>query len=169
MAVDMLKLINGAFQLEASDIHLVTGAPPTFRVAGYLIPTDFAVMTPDGVRSCIEFLAGCSSHEVSDLNQVQKQANAVDFSCEIENVGRMRVHVFREKGNFGVNVRLISSSIPTVSRLGLPQVLIDICSRRGLTLVISIRTWGSPSRLTVGILLEISRTLTPKLPFSRNT
>ncbi len=135
MAVDMLKLINGAFQLEASDIHLVTGAPPTFRVAGYLIPTDFAVMTPDGVRSCIEFLAGCSSHEVSDLNQVQKQANAVDFSCEIENVGRMRVHVFREKGNFGVNVRLISSSIPTVSRLGLPQVLIDICSRRGLTLV----------------------------------
>lgn len=135
MAVDMLELITDAFNAKASDIHLVNGAPPTLRVAGRLIPTDLPMVTPDGVLDYVKLFAAYSSYGACDLQQIHKNSHAIDFSCEFEDIGRMRVHVFREKGNLGVNVRLISSSIPTVSQLELPQVLIDICSRRGLTLV----------------------------------
>lgn len=135
MAVDMLKLITDAFDADASDIHLVTGAPPTLRVAGRLVPTNLPVVTPCDVTDCVKFAAGNSSYGASALQEIRKSAHAIDFSSEIEGIGRMRVHVFREKGNLGVNVRLISSGIPTVDRLGFPRVLIDICSRRGLTLV----------------------------------
>ena len=135
MAVDMLELITYAFNVKASDVHLVTGAPPTLRVAGRLVSTNLPIVTFHDVLDAVKFLVKCSSYEVSGFEEILKNTHAVDFSCEIEGTGRMRVHVFREQGNLGVNVRFISSSIPTMNQLGLPQVLIDMCSRRGLILV----------------------------------
>lgn len=135
MALDILRLVTEAFGSGASDIHLVIGAPPTLRVAGRLISTGLPVVTPGDVKASVEFLAKTSPYGVTDIDQLAKSQYALDLSCEIEDTVRMRVHVFREKGNMGVNIRLISSSIPTVAGLGLPNVLVDICSRRGLVLV----------------------------------
>ncbi len=60
---------------------------------------------------------------------------AFDLSCEIENHGRMRVHIFHEKGGLGVSMRLIATQVPAVAELGIPNTLVNLCNRRGLILV----------------------------------
>ena len=135
MTVDVLRLIEDARRQGASDLHLVVGASPTLRVAGKLVPTEFPTMTPGDALDAIRGLVEISAHKDMDVDSLRNNRRALDISCEIQGEVRMRVHVFREKGNLGVNIRLISVEVPTVDELGLPPVLVDMCSRRGLVLV----------------------------------
>ncbi|MBI4349587.1 MAG: type IV pili twitching motility protein PilT, partial [Elusimicrobia bacterium] len=46
-------LIRKAMAQGASDIHLVAGLPPTFRIAGEIIATDEEPLTGDSARELI--------------------------------------------------------------------------------------------------------------------
>ncbi len=135
MPIDMLSLIGRAFREGASDIHLVRGAPPTLRVAGRLVPSSLSPVTSETLTEAIAFLAERTNRPEIAKEEVRDKEFAFDLSCQVENHGRMRVHIFHEKGSLGVSMRLIASQIPAVAELGIPPTLVDLCNRRGLILV----------------------------------
>ncbi len=51
---EVLSLLRAAVEREASDVHLVPGYPPTFRVHGRLEPVGGDVLDPDRLRDMIE-------------------------------------------------------------------------------------------------------------------
>ncbi len=135
MPIDMLGLISRAFREGASDIHIIKGAPPTLRIAGRLISSGLPLATDETLSEAVSYLAAHTSRPEIAKREVQDQEYAFDLSCEVEGLGRMRVHIFHEKGSLGVSLRLIASQVPAVAELGVPDTLVDLCSRRGLILV----------------------------------
>lgn len=135
MPIDMLGLISSAFREGASDIHIVKGASPTLRISGRLVSSGLPVVTNETLNEAVMYLAARSPHPEVAAEEVRSKQYAFDLGVEIEKVGRLRCHIFHEKGSLGVSLRLISARVPTVSELGLPDVLVNMCSRRGLILV----------------------------------
>ncbi len=135
MPIDMLSLVSTAFRSGASDIHIVKGAPPTLRLAGRLVSSGLPPVTSETLNEAIAFLAERTNRPEVAREEVRKKDYAFDLGCEIENLGRMRVHIFHEKGGLGVSIRLIASRIPAIAELGVPNTLVELCNRRGLILV----------------------------------
>ena len=59
-----------------------------------------------------------------------------DFSVSIESGERFRVNAYKQKGNFAIAIRTITSHIPDFDTLGLPEVLKTFTEKhKGLVLV----------------------------------
>ena len=59
-----------------------------------------------------------------------------DFSVSIESGERFRVNAYKQKGNFAIAIRTITSHIPDFDTLGLPEVLKTFAEKhKGLVLV----------------------------------
>jgi len=67
--------------------------------------------------------------------ELQSQGE-LDLSFSNPGLGRFRVNVYKQRGSYGIALRVVSLNIPTMEELGLPPVIRDLASRiRGLILV----------------------------------
>lgn len=122
-------LING-HNKGASDILLVTGSPPIYRINGELIRQGKErLMPPDTARMAKEVLS-------EDMWEVLAAKREVDLSYGIENVSRFRVNVFYQRSAISFAFRVIPRDIPTMEELGIPLILKNVVLRpHGLFLV----------------------------------
>src|SRR5690606_38339457 len=73
--------------------------------------------------------------------------------------GRFRVNVFKQRGEVGMVIRAIRSTIPTIEEMQLPQVLKDIImDPRGLVLIVGSTGSGKSTSLTSMIDYRTSAT-----------
>jgi len=128
--ITLQQLLEEMIQKKASDLHLVAGSPPVFRIDGNLTVTPYEAMTP----AMTEQLA------YSVLNDKQKKhfemEQELDFSFGISGLSRFRANLFLERGSVSMAVRAIPWEIRTFQELGLPPVVAELCMRpQGLVLV----------------------------------
>lgn len=114
----------------ASDLHLTVGVPPVLRIQGKLFATPFEALTPERVQSLI----------YSIMSEEQKQrfesTNELDFAFSLKSVGRMRINVYRQRGNVGVAIRAIPFQFKSFRELSLPPAVDHIVNlNKGLVLV----------------------------------
>jgi len=113
-----------------SDLHLKVGRPPLMRLSSDLLPSEFPPLSREDMESVLRTLVGAEGWErlLHDFE--------VDASYEIKDVARFRLNAFKERGQFGVALRVIPLVTPTIDGMGLPAVLKDICQApQGLVLV----------------------------------
>ena len=116
------SLLAKTVQLQASDLHLTVGAPPTFRVRGDLQAMAGAdQLSPDDVEKLIFELV---SEEQKDLLLTQKE---IDFSFAYGEESRFRVNAFHQRGYLAASLRRIPLTVPTMTELHLPKVLEEFC------------------------------------------
>ena len=122
-------LING-YNKGASDILLVTGSPPIYRINGELIRQGKErLMPPDTAKMAKEVLS-------EDMWEILADKREVDLSYGIENVSRFRVNVFYQRSAISFAFRVIPRDIPTMEELGIPLILKNVVLRpHGLFLV----------------------------------
>ncbi|KKR76122.1 MAG: Type IV pilus assembly protein, pilus retraction protein PilT, partial [Candidatus Curtissbacteria bacterium GW2011_GWD1_40_8] len=77
---------------EASDLHLITGAPAMIRIDGQLLPVSGALLTPEDTESLVFELL---SPEQKEMLLVNKE---LDFSFALGEVARFRVNAYFQKG-----------------------------------------------------------------------
>lgn len=124
------ELLKKAVKMDASDIHITVGVPPTMRINGKLVPYGNDKLTPDDTNTYVR--------EVLSEEQYNKynENGELDLSYAIQGVGRFRVNVYKQRGSDAIALRTIVPQIPTLERLGMPSVLKDMCQKtRGLILV----------------------------------
>lgn len=124
---DLLVLL---MEKGASDLHMTTGLPPTLRIDGEIVATNFERLTPDTCQRLIYSL----------LTDTQKEKfeskNELDLSFGIKGIGRVRMNVFRQRGSVAAALRAIPSKMLSFDELGLPPVIYEIVKlRSGLVLV----------------------------------
>ncbi|TCT16893.1 twitching motility protein PilT [Natranaerovirga pectinivora] len=124
------ELLIIAKENKASDLHLTVGRPPTIRINGNLKYAHSEKLSPQTTQELI----------MSILTEKQKdvleQKGEVDFSFSYTNIGRFRANVFRQRGSYGAAIRLVGTTIPSPSALGIPKTVVDLYNkRRGLILV----------------------------------
>ena len=146
-------------QRGASDLHLVAGAPPIFRIGGRLTRIDTPLSSDD-----IQSLLGAFT--TGRLRERLDEEGSADFSLRLGRTSadgdhrgwRFRVNVHRQRGTLAAAVRALPSSVPTLTELGLPATLGELTKpTRGLVLVCG-PTGAGKSTTLASMVNEINRT-----------
>jgi twitching motility protein PilT len=149
------KFLKFMVEQGASDFHATTGAAPSFRIRGSMVPASGGAATP------------FSSDDVMNLvAEIMPQRNAgefgesgdTDFAYELEGCGRFRVNVFRQRKGPGCVLRHIPTKLMTIEELGLPDAVTQLCAlSKGLVLVTG--PTGSGKSTTLAAMVDhINRT-----------
>ena len=128
--VSVVPFLRALVDSGGSDLHCKVGSPPRVRVDGVLRRLQVADLTADDTEHFVrEVLRG-------DLIETFAKTNEADFAYGIDDVGRFRVNVFRQRGMAGLVFRRVAVGAIPLEDLGLPQVLGPLSLEpRGLILV----------------------------------
>src|ERR1043166_3597124 len=124
------RLLSAAKEFDGSDLHLVTGVPPAFRVNGEIIIADEDALTEEEVARMAESL----------LNDQQKKKFEQEWelciSLRHKTAGRLRATFYRRNGHPELSFRFCGERIASREELGLPEKLDDLARRpNGLVLI----------------------------------
>ena len=141
------EILKTAHQHDASDIHLISGHPPMMRVHTVMTPMDCPILTPEAVEAAL--------HEMTAPEQraVFKERKDLDFSYQIEGLGRYRVNAHSQRGTIGLAMRAVKEKVPPLDDLNLPEVISRLTYLpRGLVLVTG--DTGSGKSTTLAAMIQ---------------
>ncbi|MCK5685268.1 type IV pilus twitching motility protein PilT [bacterium] len=125
------RILIEAVKEGASDIIFSVGKPPVLRIRGDLVNMQSEVCL-DSEQNHMYLYELLSNSEKEEFDETKE----IDFSYEINDIGRFRVNLYIQKGHAGGAFRLIPSSIPKLSSLGLPDIVKEfIHYKKGLILI----------------------------------
>ena len=127
---DLDEILIQSVKVKASDIHLTTGRPPSYRIDGVLAPIEGERLTPQMLEDILMPLM-----DVRHREELQNNGQT-DFAYAISGVGRFRVNVFKQRGTLASVMRSLPFNIPEPEELGIPAEVVEMTTRkRGLILV----------------------------------
>ena len=142
------KLLGGAADYGASDLHLIAGVPPAYRVNGEIILADEDALSPDEIRPMATAL----------LNDAQRKKFEQEWELCISllhsSAGRVRVTFYCRNGHPEMSFRFCGDRIPTREELGLPS-RIDEMARRPNGLFLITGPTGAGKTTTLNYLVDI--------------
>jgi twitching motility protein PilU len=130
----------------ASDLFFAPYAPAKIKIDGKIMPVNKLEMTPKMVKQ--------AALELMDENQLDifTRELEVDFAISESGLGRFRVNVFHQRGNVAMVLRYITSDMPVLDDLGMPEQLKDLVMlRRGLILMVGASGNGKSTTLAAMI------------------
>ncbi len=137
--LDLLKLLK---QKNGSDLFITVGFPPAMKIDGKVTPVSKQPLTPENAKAltyCIMNDRQLKEYEAT------KECN---FAIAPPGVGRFRCNSFIQQSHPGLVMRTITTEIPTLDSLGLPEVLKDICmTKNGLVIMVGGTGTGKSTSL----------------------
>src|ERR1017187_10449183 len=124
------RLLSAAADFDASDLHLIVGVPPAFRVNGEIIIADEDVLSEKDITSIADSL----------LNDQQKKKFETEWELCISLfpsvAGRGRATFYRRNGHPEMSFRFCGDKVATREELGLPEKIDDLARKpNGLVLI----------------------------------
>jgi len=140
-------LLRMMSERQASDLLLVAGEPPVFRVHGTVHRADAAPLDGEDIEQLVcPMLPGHAQRAFRD-------AGIADASIRLAGVGRFRVNLHFERSRAAAVVRMLPSVVPRLSTLNLPAGT-DALSRLNSGLVLIGGATGSGKTTTMAALVE---------------
>jgi twitching motility protein PilT len=100
------------------------------RIDGKLTKFGEEILTPEDVEQLLFSMLS------SEQRRALEQEWEIDFSYGIHGIGRFRVNIYRERGNYAAALRTVVSEVPSIQAMGLPPIVEKTAeSPRGLILV----------------------------------
>ena len=136
---DLLRLMVAR---KASDLFVTVGFPPAIKIDGKMTPVSNQPLTP--------------AHTVDLARAIMNDRQAAEFESSKEcnfainpaGIGRFRVNAFVQQANVGIVLRVITTAIPRIEDLGLPNVLKDVVmTKRGLVIMVGATGSGKSTTL----------------------
>ena len=139
------ELVRRAKEDGASDIHLICGLPPKYRLDGELENMDSHVLTEADCEGAARELAGDAYSAMKDIGELDLSGTWGESRC--------RVHLFRQQGVPSAAIRLLKEEIPRLETLGLPPAALDLVRlHKGIVLVTG--ETGSGKSTTLASMLD---------------
>ncbi|WP_291010008.1 PilT/PilU family type 4a pilus ATPase [Hydrogenophaga sp.] len=136
---DLLKLM---ISRSGSDLFLTADFPPAIKVDGKV--TKVSPQPLNGIHTLSLARSIMSDKQAAEFERT-KECN---FAISPPNIGRFRVSAFIQQGKVGMVLRTIPAVLPTIDKLGLPQVLKDVVlSKRGLCILVGATGSGKSTSL----------------------
>src|SRR6185369_14132784 len=130
MTILIDKLLQACVKQGASDIHIVVGQPPVFRLHGRMRKLETKVLEAEDSVALMKSIAPERSQR-----ELQEKGSA-DFGFAFGELARFRVSIFKQRGFVSMVLRQIPNNMLTPQQLGLPDVCVKLVLRpRGLFLV----------------------------------
>jgi twitching motility protein PilT len=142
------RLFRAATDFDASDLHLVAGVPPAYRVNGEIIIADEDALTEEAVGAIADQL----------LNEQQRRKFEQEWELCISLLhhaaGRVRVTFYRRNGHPEISIRFCGERISTREELGLPEKIDDL-ARKTNGLVLITGPTGAGKTTTLNYLVDL--------------
>ncbi len=136
------KLLMVMVKQDASDLYITSGIAPAYRIKGAVIP----LKQPP--------LNAVQTEQLANATMTEKQraifAEEMEMNLAIayEGMGRFRVNIFRQRGDVGMVIRKITTEVPTIDQLGLPEIMKEvIMEKRGLVLMVGATSSGKSTSM----------------------
>ena len=114
----IIPLLENMEQLEASDLHLKTGVPPVYRIAGDLRRTNLPSLEVNS--RAIEALMDpiIPPHR----RKIWEETGGLDFAHHLPNGDRFRINILRSCDQMHAAIRRVKGVIPGFDELHMPQI-----------------------------------------------
>jgi twitching motility protein PilU len=144
--MDITPYLKLMVEKDASDIFLTTNSPIKIKIEGKATPVGKTVLTPELTKAAAYGIM--NEHQVAQFEEKME----CDFAIPLEDKARFRVNVFRQRGDIGMVMRRIPNEIPTLDKLGVPDILEElILNKRGLILMVGATGSGKSTTLAAMI------------------
>lgn len=141
-------LLAQAIAMEASDLHLIAGVPPAFRVYGEIILDPSDALTPTENFEMVYSLLNEQQRETLDREW------ELCISLHHPGVGRVRATLYRRNNSPELSIRFCGSQVPTREELGLPEK-IDELARRPNGLILITGPTGAGKTTTLNYMVDL--------------
>jgi twitching motility protein PilT len=130
----IFNIIRKFLSTKGSDLHLRSGCVPYIRINGMLQPmfdeSQQGILTEEEIK---EFVFHIMSPQQQKRFEIEKEC---DIGYNFENIARLRMNVFYQRGVISIAIRNIPFQIPSREQLALPEVVYKLAENvRGLVLV----------------------------------
>jgi len=147
------RILVAARDVGASDVHLKVGKAPIVRIGGELRTVKGAPLLEEATLS--SFGAGLMNPRQAKIYEEKRE---VDLAFSTAEGIRYRVNLFQQRGSTGMVLRIIPPKVPAFESLNLPDVLLELASRRrGLVLVTGVTGSGKSTTLA-SMIQHVNRT-----------
>lgn len=154
--MDIQELLTLTIKNKASDLHLLVGLPPTFRIDGSLrYLTTYPALKNEDLETMVFSLL---TPEQKELLLSNKELDfSIGYKSKTSNdVGRFRVNAYFQKGSLAAALRFLAPGVRSVDDLGLPKICHEFAKlKQGMVLVTGPTGHGKSSTLAA-ILNEIN-------------
>jgi twitching motility protein PilT len=142
------SLLSLAAESDASDLHLVAGVPPAYRVNGEILLADAPPLSAEDLVQMADAL----------LTDAQRRKFEREWelcvSMRHAGAGRLRVTFYRRNGTPEMSIRFCGDRIPSRQDLGLPEI-VDEIARRPNGLVLITGPTGAGKTTTLNYLVDV--------------
>jgi len=136
---DLLRLMTSK---NGSDLFITAGFPPAIKIDGKMTPVSSQPLTPSHTS---DLARAIMNDKQGALFELSKECN---FAISPGDLGRFRVSAFVQMSCVGMVLRTITTTIPRLDDLGLPEVLKDIVmTKRGLVIMVGATGSGKSTTL----------------------
>lgn len=140
------NLLRGMVSKKASDLFITTGFPPAFKLDGKIVAVSPQMLTAQHTQELARSI-------MNDRQAAEFEAShECNFAISPPGIGRFRVNVFMQQQRVGMVLRTITTKIPDLDEMGLPQVLKEVVmTKRGLVIVVGGTGSGKSTTLAAMI------------------
>ncbi|MFZ2300404.1 MAG: PilT/PilU family type 4a pilus ATPase [Gallionella sp.] len=140
------NLLRGMLSKKASDLFITSGFPPAFKMDGKMTPMSNQALTHQHTQELARSI-------MNDKQAAEFEAtHECNFAISPPSIGRFRVNIFMQQQRVGMVLRTITTKIPDLDEMGLPEVLKDVVmTKRGL--VILVGGTGSGKSTTLAAMI----------------
>lgn len=135
-------LLKAFVAQKGSDLFITVQAPVSIKVNGELKPLTKEALTPEMTRQLVYGLMNAQQKAEFD------EHHECNFAYTLPETARFRVNAFIQRGEPGLVIRVINTTIPSADDLNLPPILKElIMQKRGLILFVGATGSGKSTSL----------------------
>lgn len=138
----MHDLLRTMVQKKGSDLFISTGAVPSMKLEGKMTPMSNQALSAAHTHVLVRAIM--NDNQLKEYEATQE----CNFAISLSGVARFRVNAYNQRGTSGAVIRVITSEIPKLEDLNLPEILKEIVmSKRGLVIMVGATGSGKSTSL----------------------
>src|SRR5207302_2854707 len=135
-------LLRALLAKKGSDLFITSGFPPAMKIDSKMTPVSQQALTAQHTAMLVRAIM--NDKQAAEF-EATKECN---FAINPAGIGRFRVNAFVQQANVGIVLRVITTAIPKIEDLGLPNVLKDVVmTKRGLVIMVGATGSGKSTTL----------------------
>lgn len=147
MAVKLDKILQAGREAGASDVHLINGLAPAYRVSGDIVLAASEPLDETSLRGLLDQLL------TPKQRQILEEQWQLCISLQWPDVGRFRASVYFHAGCPELSIRIAEKTIRTRAELRLPPVIDELCRKPSGLILISGST-GTGKTTTLNYMID---------------
>lgn len=146
----LIDLLSRAVEMRASDLFVVAGSGPICKVNGRFVPLDTERIMPAESEQMVRESYVLGGHR--SMENLEMYGDD-DFSFSLPGISRFRCNVYRQRGSYAANYRVVYFGLPDPERLGIPPQVMSLTRHlHGMVLVTGPA--GSGKSTTLACLVD---------------